>query len=77
MKKSVGLKMEEDTHRDLKLLSAMEGRSMADLIEEMVAEKMRRARQVGKALPVVFPESTPVESYKSGPKKGRKHRKGK
>jgi predicted DNA-binding ribbon-helix-helix protein len=53
MQKVVSIRMEESLHHDLKCIAAMEGKTIAKVIEELAAERMDKLTRIARIVPVV------------------------
>lgn len=52
MKKALSFRIEEDVHRDLKLLAAMKEKTLGDVIDDLVRDEMRRLERLGRKFAV-------------------------
>lgn len=64
------IRITEEARKALKLLAVIEDTTMADILEDMILSRMRKAEEARKVLSVIEPQ--PQGSAKDGKKKKRR-----
>jgi len=71
MQKVVSIRMEESLHHDLKCVAAMEQKTIANVIEDLVRERMDKLTRIARVVPVMT-----ADGEKRIEGKGKKKKRG-